>query len=471
MKIALTNVNYASKIKPAKSKRENFIFCLLTSLLLLGLLISPAAAATEWKLSPSNPVVGDTLKITGTASPGENIRAEVTFEKKIPVSGGRYQLSLNKIKIPDGKDNLFSVRAEGVRNLHVGVKKLIWINLNSDASKGVVTISQAHVPAWTYDVLIDGDALSGKSPVSLRVSASQTLKADSKGKFEFSYGTSSMPEGKFNIKIGKSEKTIELKYRQQKPAAEFSAVPTSGYTPLKVTFTDKSTGSPNSYKWNFGDGKSSKEKNPVHIYDRAGKYTVSLTATNDAGSDTETKSSFINVNVLKPPVAGFSADKTSGYIPLKVTFTDKSTGSPNSWKWDFGNGRSSKEKNPIHIYDRAGKYTVSLKVTNGAGSNTATKSSYIDAKVLKPPIAAFSASITSGKAPFIVKFTDKSTGSPNSWKWNFGDESYSTSQNPRHMYFKAGKYTVTLTARNAAGGTKITKSRYITVSKSSWQFF
>ena len=187
MKIALTNVNYASKIKPARTKRENFILCLLTSLLLLGLLISPAAAAIEWKLSPSNPVVGDTLKITGKASPGENIRAEVTFEKKIPVSGGRYQLSLNNVQIPDGKDNLFTVRADGVRNLHVGVKKLIGINLNSEASKGVATISQAHVPAWSYDILIDGDALNGKSfSVILKVTASQTLKADSKGKFEFS---------------------------------------------------------------------------------------------------------------------------------------------------------------------------------------------------------------------------------------------------------------------------------------------
>ena len=378
MKIALTNVNYASKIKPARSKRENFIFCLLTSLLLLGLLISPAAAATEWKLSPSNPVVGDTLKITGTASPGDNIRAEVTFEKKIPVSGGRYQLSLNNIKIPDGKDNLFSVRAEGVRNLHVGVKKLIWINLNADASKGVATISQAHVPAWRYDnILIDGDALSGKSPVSLRVSASQTLKADSKGKFEFSYDTSSMPEGKFNIKIGKSEKTIELKYRQQKPAAEFSVAQTSGYIPLKVLFTDKSTGSPISWKWNFGDGKTSKEKNPVHIYDKDGKYTVSLTATNAAGIDTETKCSFITVNVLKSPVAAFSASKTSGYIPLKVLFTDKSTGSPNSCKWDFGDGITSNEKNPVHIYDKAGKCTVSLTARNNAGGTILKKSGYI----------------------------------------------------------------------------------------------
>ncbi len=211
MKVELKNVNYASKIKSAGLKRKALVSCLLSTLLILCLLSSPAAAAVEWKISPSNPTVGDTLKITGNAAPGESVRAEVTYEKKLPVSGGRYQLSLKNIKIPQGSDNLFSVRAEGVQNMHVGVKKLMWINLNADANKGVATISQGHVPSWTYDILIDGNALKGQNSVVLKIKASQTLKADSKGKFDFSYETSSMPAGEFKIKIGNSEKTIELR--------------------------------------------------------------------------------------------------------------------------------------------------------------------------------------------------------------------------------------------------------------------
>jgi hypothetical protein len=179
---------------------------------LLGLFISPAAAKTEWNISPSNPTVGDTLKIKGTASPGEQLRAQVSFVKELPVTDGRYQYSLDKIKIPKGKDALFTIRSEGVKNLNVHLKKLIWIERSSDASpKGIAVISKRHIPPLTYKVLIDGDAAPSEDSVNLEVEASQTLKANSKGKFEFNYHTSGMPAGEYTIKIGDLEKTIELK--------------------------------------------------------------------------------------------------------------------------------------------------------------------------------------------------------------------------------------------------------------------
>lgn len=83
--------NCVSNIKPVKSKRTKLALGLLSLFLLLGLFISPAAAKTEWNISPSNPTVGDTLKIKGTASPGEELRAQVSFVKELPVTEGRYQ--------------------------------------------------------------------------------------------------------------------------------------------------------------------------------------------------------------------------------------------------------------------------------------------------------------------------------------------------------------------------------------------
>jgi hypothetical protein len=77
------------------------------------------------------------------------------------------------------------------------------------------------------------------------------------------------------------------------------------------------------------------------------------------------------------PVASFSVTSTKGRAPLKVSFNDKSTGSPISWRWSFGDGKYSAAKNPIHKYGKAGKYTVSLTVKNAKGSNTVKKSSYI----------------------------------------------------------------------------------------------
>jgi beta propeller repeat protein len=166
-----------------------------------------------------------------------------------------------------------------------------------------------------------------------------------------------------------------------------------------------------------------------------------------------------------PPVAAFSAKPTSGKVPLKVQFTDKSSNSPTSWKWNFEDGKYSTLKNPSHTYSKAGKYTVSLTVKNTAGTNTKTIKNYITVSELKSPVAAFSASPRSGKAPMKVQFTDKSANSPTSWKWSFGDKTYSTAKNPVHKYSKAGKYTVSLTVKNAKGSNTKTISGYIVAKR------
>jgi PKD repeat protein len=274
------------------------------------------------------------------------------------------------------------------------------------------------------------------------------------------------PNGK-QINIGRYGNTIyasksgSYESTPTLPAADFSSKVTTGYTPLSVAFTDTSIGTPTSWSWNFGDGTSSTTKNPTHTYSKAGKYTVSLTVKNAAGSNSVAKSNYVIVNDSKDPVAAFYASPTSGNAPLKVTFSDKSTGSPTSWSWSFGDGTYSSAKNPVHTYSKTGKYTVSLTVKNSAGSNKVSKSSYIGVNSVKTPTASFSASSTSGNAPLKVTFTDKSTGSPTSWAWNFGDKSTSTAKSPVHTYSKAGKYSVSLTVKNSAGSNTKTMSNYI----------
>ncbi len=172
------------------------------------------------------------------------------------------------------------------------------------------------------------------------------------------------------------------------------------------------------------------------------------------------------VSPKKVPAADFSASATSGNAPLTVKFTDKSTGSPTAWKWSFGDGSALvTQYNPTYTYSKPGTYTVKETVSNAAGKDTEIKTNYITVKAapVKAPVAAFSASPTSGKKPLKVQFTDKSTNSPTSWKWSFGDGTYSTSKSPSHTYSKAGKYTVTLTAKNAKGSNAKTISGYITV--------
>ena len=168
------------------------------------------------------------------------------------------------------------------------------------------------------------------------------------------------------------------------PVAAFNATPTSGETPLNVSFTDASTGSITSWSWTFGDGGTSTAQNPSHTYTTAGTYTVSLTVTGPGGSDTETQTNLITVtDPVPPPVAGFTAAPTSGDAPHNVAFTDTSTGSITSWSWTFGDGGTSTAQNPSHTYTAAGTYTVSLTVTGPGGSDTDTQTNLIT--VTDPP--------------------------------------------------------------------------------------
>jgi PKD repeat protein len=259
---------------------------------------------------------------------------------------------------------------------------------------------------------------------------------------------------------------IKVTLPVQIPVVSFWGSRTSGNVPLTLTFTDASTGSPTEWNWNFGDGTYSTVQNPRHIYSEAGNYTVTLTASNEAGSGTKARPEYIKVTVpIQKPVSDFSSNVTSGITPLNVAFTDKSTGKPTEWNWSFGDGIYSPVKNPEHAYSKEGNYTVSLTVKNTAGSNTTTKSNYIKATLpVQKPVVSFWGSRTSGTAPITIGFTDASTGSPTFWKWSFGDGTYSTVQNPRHIYSKAGTYSVTLTASNVAGTGTNTRSNYIKIS-------
>src|SRR3954465_2103347 len=132
------------------------------------------------------------------------------------------------------------------------------------------------------------------------------------------------------------------------------------------------------------------------------------------------------------PVANFTADNTSGCGPLRVSFTDQSAGTPDSWSWDFGNGQLSTLQNPTITYSQPGTYTVRLIVKNASGIDDEIKTDYIT--VFGSPSASFTANLTTACAPAAVQFTDHSTSPPGSsvtsWQWDFGDGGTSTQQNP-----------------------------------------
>lgn len=150
--------------------------------------------------------------------------------------------------------------------------------------------------------------------------------------------------------------------------ADFSADTTTGESPITVNFTDTSSGSPLGWLWDFGDGISSTEQNPVHIYTTPGVFNVSLIINTPFQRSGKLASGYVYSG--SPPTPDFSSDRYEGLAPLSVSFTDKSSGSPTTFHWDFGDGTSSSDRNPSHTFTSPGLYEVSLTAGNEFGNAT-----------------------------------------------------------------------------------------------------
>jgi PKD repeat protein len=162
------------------------------------------------------------------------------------------------------------------------------------------------------------------------------------------------------------------------------------------------------------------------------------------------------------PIANFTPSVTSGNLPLMVNFTDISTFTPTSWLWNFGDTITTNDKNPSHMYNNAGTYTVTLTVTNSFGSSTKSNTITVNYPTIKTtskaiPQVSFTATIKS----LTVNFTNTSTNNPTSWLWNFGDNATSADKNPTHTYSSKGNYTISLTATNTTGSTTSTFNNLI----------
>jgi PKD repeat protein len=210
---------------------------------------------------------------------------------------------------------------------------------------------------------------------------------------------------------------------------------------LSVDFDNLSLNA-NSYLWNFGDGATSTQTNPIHVYDEDGVYTVSLTATNDCGFDNYV----IQIEIITLPIAAFDADPTEGCDPMEVEFINNSSSNADSYQWSFPGGSppSSTAFEPIVVYETPGTYNVTLTVSNQAGDDVLTYTNFIH--LLPQANSTFTQTVNGLQVSF------NSTGSlGDTYNWNFGDGQTSTLHNPVHTYASGGVYTVTLTVTNQCG--------------------
>lgn len=242
----------------------------------------------------------------------------------------------------------------------------------------------------------------------------------------------------------------------------FSYVQTSEINQATVAF-DASCSQPISgssldmFTWDFGDGTSSTEVYPVKVYNVAGTYNVSLTVRDALGYEnvyTET----VSTQVIDGAVSCFVYNQTSivgqSNIQFNSTCSEPSTGSSiNSYSWDFGDGTSSSEVNPLKSYNLPGVYNVKLVVSDLSGYSNSSEQQ-INVLVSEAAQACFTTQL-SGNGGTVLFYSDcsaPSTGSQIvSYSWSFGDGNTSALQNPTHSYQASGTYSVTLEIVDAAG--------------------
>lgn len=150
------------------------------------------------------------------------------------------------------------------------------------------------------------------------------------------------------------------KYDNTKAKVEY----TTSINGFKVNFVNHSVRA-DSYTWDLGDGNKTTEMNPVHVYDRSDFYSITLTAYKD-GKVVATKSSMIIVGVIANFISQVSNDG------LSVSFINRSE-NVKSLKWDFGDGSTSTEESPKHVYSDFGVKTVELTVQGKYGGEASTK--------------------------------------------------------------------------------------------------
>jgi gliding motility-associated-like protein len=244
-----------------------------------------------------------------------------------------------------------------------------------------------------------------------------------------------------------------------KPIAVFTVQPDICLN-QQATFTNSSTipsGTITSWTWNFGDNTTNTTTSSAPFtrsYNSFNTYTVRLVATSDSSCVSDTASQTVRVHAM--PLPNFTMP-TSICMPGGVgQFTNTSTVADNSalsYQWNFGNGSGLiSATSPTYYYAASGSYSIQLTATTAFGCSEDTMKLF--SAFYDKPVAGFSVAPDTLCQGSNNVFSDLSTA-PNStiqsWNWNFGDATTSTSGNPVKKYTAPGTYPVSLTVTNAVG--------------------
>jgi len=270
--------------------------------------------------------------------------------------------------------------------------------------------------------------------------------------------------GEFTITLvanglcGSSTNSILVKIMAPAPQAAFQTLQNMGCVPFTVQFQDNSTGNPSQWNWEFpgGNPSSSIEQNPSVTYSVPGNYSATLMVQNGFGQSSMSQNAIITAHPL--PEAYFSVLVNQNQIVLENNALNAT-----SYLWDFGDGLTSDEVAPIHVYATPGEYLVTMIANGICGISASAQIVNISGQA---PLVAFQVSPAAGCVPMVVQYQDLSGGNPSAWFWQFpgGLPDTSTAQNPSIIYLTSGTYDATLSVQNAFGESTLVQTAIVSTS-------
>lgn len=239
--------------------------------------------------------------------------------------------------------------------------------------------------------------------------------------------------------------------------ADFSVNKNDVCAGTEIKFKNSSTGDNLKYLWDFGDGTTSSDFEPIHVFASERSYTIKLKVYDGTGcEDNMVKNSFVRIKNLH---VNFSASPTYKTCPDLISDFQLQAPANTQFKdiiWDFGNGNQSNSNNthPQSVYTRSDSFDVQLVVVDTNNCvDTVRKENYI---IVSGPQGSFSFTPDSGCLPLQVQFNAQFKNTTTTiWDFGNGDtrEDHSLANNISFTYLREGEYTPTLILKDNFGCT------------------
>jgi PKD repeat protein len=205
------------------------------------------------------------------------------------------------------------------------------------------------------------------------------------------------------------------------------------------------------YVWDTGDGGKERGREAWHSYEKPGKYLVTLTIQDDAGTYNSSASDQLTVVINDRPEAVFANDRTVVSVNEAINFDASGSfdrdGKITEYYWNFGDNNTATGSTVAHGYEYSGKYTVTLKIKDNSGTSSEYNETSKVMVINYPPVAKSGEDqwVTSSEVSFDASASSDYDGEITKYLWDFGDSFKSGEKMPVHIYSNPGKYLVKLT--------------------------